>query len=94
MEKTVNNFRYERKFLVNETRYENIEALVKIHPIQFREIYQPRFVNNIYLDTFNLDFYYDNIIGTADRKKFESDGIIIYLEKLNTQYLNIKLKWD
>jgi hypothetical protein len=69
MEKTVNNFRYERKFLVNETRYENIEALVKIHPIQFREIYQPRFVNNIYLDTFNLDFYYDNIIGTADRKK-------------------------
>lgn len=64
-----NNYRYERKFIVSElTRYE-IEALVKLHPAMFSEIYHPRFVNNLYFDSFSMKNYYSNVDGLLERVK-------------------------
>ncbi|MCK4752350.1 MAG: VTC domain-containing protein [Planctomycetes bacterium] len=69
MEKAVNNYRYERKFFISELTRQEIESLIKLHPALFSEIYPPRYVNNIYFDSFDMKNYFDNIDGAADRVK-------------------------
>ena len=61
------SFRYERKFFIEGLTREEVESIIKFHPVIFREIYQERTVNNIYFDSFNLRHYFDNING-ADRR--------------------------
>ncbi len=62
--------RFERKFIVDSTPDKvAVETSIKLHPALFSEIYEARQVNNIYLDTSELDFYHDNVIGRSDRKK-------------------------
>lgn len=65
----LNYFRYERKFLVSELTGHEIEAIVKLHPALFSEIYQPRYINNLYFDSFAMKNYFDNVDGVADRIK-------------------------
>ena len=43
--------------------------MIKNHPAMFNEIYQPRFVNNIYFDTIDLTNYNDNVNGKSERLK-------------------------
>ncbi len=62
-------WRHERKFLVSELTKQEIESLIKLHPSLFREIYYPRYINNIYCDSLELRNYFDNIHGAADRVK-------------------------
>ena len=63
------SFRYERKFLVSGlSRYE-IESIVKNHPAMFIETYPQRYVNNIYLDTNSMSYYFDNVEGLSQRLK-------------------------
>lgn len=40
-----------------------------LHPAFFSEHYQPRFVNTLYLDSANLENYFDNINGQHERVK-------------------------
>lgn len=61
--------RYERKFLVTELHYQHVVQQIKIHPSAFSEIFYPRYINNIYLDSKDLDFYQDNVTGKGSRKK-------------------------
>ena len=63
------NFRYERKFTVEQSYKSEVLYYIRKHPAQFREIFYPRQINNIYLDTPLLKFYVNNEIGIADRKK-------------------------
>ncbi len=62
-------FRYERKFLVEELDPHEVESVVRLHPALFREVYPPRQVNNIYLDSFDARNYTDNVDGLRDRVK-------------------------
>jgi len=62
-------FRYERKFLVEELMPFQVEALIRQHPRLFRSPYPARFVNNLYLDTPDMDNYYDNVNGATQRRK-------------------------
>ncbi len=62
-------WRFERKFLAEGLDYPEVEALVKWHPRMFREIYRPRWVNNIYLDTESLESFFDNVDGVGHRNK-------------------------
>ncbi len=62
-------FRYERKFLVDQLDAHQVRALVKLHPSMFYEPYPPRYVNNLYLDTVDLDNYADNVSGVWERRK-------------------------
>jgi hypothetical protein len=61
--------RYERKFVVGDMDYFNIRQQVKLHPAAFSPLFYPRYINNIYLDTTELDFYFDNVSGKGSRKK-------------------------
>jgi hypothetical protein len=61
--------RYERKFVIFDLGVAETEAVVRFHPAVFREIYHPRWVNNIYFDTPSLDHYHANVRGIAQRVK-------------------------
>lgn len=63
------NFRYERKFTATALHRSEVIHPVKVHPALFREIFYPRRVNNIYLDTASLKFYTENKLGISKRKK-------------------------
>lgn len=65
----LSDFRYERKFLVSELTSHEIEAIVNLHPAVFSEIYYPRYVNNLYFDSFTMKNYFNNVDGVADRIK-------------------------
>lgn len=75
--------RYERKFAVNGLDSFELEFLLKTNPALFISIYEPRFINNIYLDTPDLRFYHENLAGIADRFKVrirwygQEEGIIL-----------------
>ncbi len=61
--------RYERKFVVGDMDYHSIFQQIRMHPAAFREIFHPRYINNIYLDSSEMDFYFDNVSGKGSRKK-------------------------
>lgn len=62
-------FRYERKAVVYGMSMHEIESVVKLHPAIFTEIYFPRYINNIYLDTNSMSNYFDNVNGLSTRLK-------------------------
>ncbi len=62
-------YRYERKFLVETLSLHQVQAIIKLHPQLFYQPYPPRYVNNLYLDTPDLENYYDNVRGVAQRRK-------------------------
>jgi len=61
--------RFERKFMVKDMHYADIEQQVRIHPAAFSTIFHSRTINNIYLDSNDLDFFHDNVSGKGSRKK-------------------------
>ncbi len=61
--------RFERKFAVSRLSKQEIELVIKQNSAFFSEIYKQRYVNNIYLDTPNLTFFFDNNVGKSNRKK-------------------------
>ena len=62
-------YRFERKFTATAAHRSEFIFQIKKHPAFFREVYHSRQVNNIYFDTPGLQFFNDNIIGVAERKK-------------------------
>ena len=69
IESPTRDYRYERKFLVEELDVGQVRLMVKRHPSMFYETYPPRVVNNLYLDTEEMDNYYANLSGAAERRK-------------------------
>lgn len=63
------SFRYERKFLVEDLMPFQATGLIKLHPRLFYSPYPPRHVNNLYLDTPEMENYYDNVTGAPQRRK-------------------------
>ena len=61
--------RFERKFTVNRLSKQGIELVIKQNSAFFSKIYKQRYINNIYLDTPNLTFFFDNNAGKSNRKK-------------------------
>ena len=66
----IKNFRYERKFLLERASPKEAEQYLKVHPALFREIYQQRRVNNIYLDSYQFNSFADNVNGINQRAKY------------------------
>ncbi len=65
----ISNYRYERKFFITELSKHKVEAVVKLHPYIFNEIFYERQINNIYFDTHNFKNLHDNVDGVFDRTK-------------------------
>lgn len=85
-------YRCERKFVVFELTQHQIEALVKLHPAVFSETYPPRFVNNLYLDSFSLKNYFYNVDGLKDRVKVRIRWYGDLLGLVERPLLEIKVK--
>jgi hypothetical protein len=62
-------FRYERKFVAPHDCGMSSELGIKLNPALFSGVYHPRTVNNIYLDSLALRFYFANLQGAATRTK-------------------------
>ena len=85
-------YRYERKFLVEALDAHQAGRLVKRHPWMFYEPYPPRYVNNLYLDTHQLDNYTDNVSGTMNRRKVRIRWYGYLFEDIQEPVLEIKHK--
>ncbi|MEE9442818.1 MAG: VTC domain-containing protein [candidate division Zixibacteria bacterium] len=72
---TVHNFlnldsaRFERKFYISSLTKHEICALVRLNSVMFKEVFYERTVNNIYLDSYSLHNYRENVIGSQSRLK-------------------------
>ena len=65
----VDSYRYERKFLIAAMDAAQARSILLRHRALFGEPYPPRYVNNIYLDTYEFDNYGDNLMGATERLK-------------------------
>ena len=63
------DLRHERKLLPAGYALPEVLALIRQHPSGFHEVYPPRWVNNLYLDSHSLDDYHDHVTGLAERSK-------------------------
>ncbi len=87
-----NNRRFERKFFISELTKQEIENIIKTHPAVFSEIYYERFVNNIYLDSFDLRNYFDNLVGVSERQKVRIRWYGDLMGEIKNPVLEIKVK--
>ena len=62
--------RYERKYRIPGDDFEAIRAIVETHPMSFHKQYPDRQVNNIYMDSPDLECFRDNLVGAMNREKF------------------------
>ena len=85
-------YRYERKFIVERLGNEQIRSLVRLHPAMFVMPYPPRWVNNIYLDTPELANYVDNVDGAVDRRKVRLRWYHGLFEPASQAVLEFKIK--
>lgn len=88
------NYRYERKFLVDQLDERQLEALVRLHPRLFYEPYPPRFINNIYFDTPDMQSYHDNVDGVSKRLKLRVRWYGRLLGSVDKPVLEFKIKQD
>jgi hypothetical protein len=89
----LDNFRYERKFRPEILDLRQIHNIVLSSEAFFRRIYHPRYINNIYLDTPELDAFFDNIGGKSDRKKYRIRWYGDPKGKISGAIFEIKIKF-
>jgi SPX domain protein involved in polyphosphate accumulation len=86
------NYRYERKYVFENTCINTVEKIVKLNPFGFREAFPERRINNIYYDTFNLKNYYDNALNKTNRRKIRIRWYSGILTTIKSPILEIKIK--
>lgn len=85
-------YRYERKFFVDQLDAPQVIALLKLHPAMFAEIYPPRYINNIYMDTPWMENYFDNVAGLTERKKARLRWYHDLFQQIDAPQLEFKIK--
>lgn len=86
------DYRIEKKFILGKYQNDKVEKLLLING--FTQIFLPRRINSIYIDTYNFDFAKDNINGVSRRKKIRfrwyNDNLNeIFLEEKNKQNFQV-----
>ena len=89
----VASLRFERKFHIAELEVHEIRSLVRLHPAMFSPIYQPRSVNNLYLDTMDMRNYFDNVEGLAERTKTRIRWYGELFGTVERPVLELKRRW-
>lgn len=84
--------RYERKYRIPQSEYAKVRALVLSHPLSFRKHYPDRQVNNIYLDTPDLECFQDNLIGASQRAKYRIRWYGAMSQEVQAPVLELKSK--
>tara|TARA_Y100000992_G_scaffold278495_1_gene224078 strand:- start:223 stop:912 length:690 start_codon:yes stop_codon:yes gene_type:complete len=88
----MNDLRIEKKFIFGKGKENNLK--ISLLKNGFSEIFKPRQISSIYLDTENFDFARDNINGVSKRKKirfrwYNRDLRNIYLEEKAKQNFQV-----
>jgi len=83
--------RYEYKYTIENLSLDSVLNTVRFHPEGFREVYPLRQINNYYLDTADLNLFYQNIDGISKRRKFRYRWYGTY-ERQKVCTLEIKYK--
>jgi len=89
---SLNNSRFERKFVLQNKGVLFAEHLVKLNQGFFKSIYQKRKVNNVYFDSPNLNNYYDNHFGKSSRAKVRIRWYGATFGKIENPVLEFKIK--
>lgn len=61
--------RFEVKVPVPAIRFQQVQLWLRRHPMLFSEIFAPRIVNSLYLDSCDLQRFVENLNGISERKK-------------------------
>jgi SPX domain protein involved in polyphosphate accumulation len=61
--------RYERKYKLHPIHTRAVEEVLRQHPASFRELFPPRWVNNLYFDTPDFTAFTENTAGVGQRLK-------------------------
>lgn len=61
--------RYEKKYRILFSTFEEVLTVLKHHPLGFKSAYGDRWINSIYFDTFQLSAFNENQNGISKRKK-------------------------
>lgn len=88
----LNNFRYERKFVCNNSYRGQLKVLVRQNKAAFKSAYPSRQINNIYFDTPGLDCYFDNLFGVGKRWKARIRWYGELFQDIMHPVLEIKIK--
>ena len=84
------------EFKIALNQIETSQLILKIQQKGFRNIYNKRWVNNIYLDDFYFSSFKDNYSGISDRVKtrirwYNDDSSIVFVEfKIKSNDVNFK----
>lgn len=84
--------RYERKYRQEQTVLQVVEQCVRLHPLGFKALHPPRWVNNLYFDTPDLQFFEDNVVGAPQRLKYRLRWYGRPFEQIQSPVLEIKIK--
>jgi len=86
------DFRFERKYHIQDLDLHTIESWVRRSPCLFSECFPPRHINNIYFDTPSLENYHENLGGQAARTKLRLRWYGDYLNNPAKTTLEYKIK--
>jgi SPX domain protein involved in polyphosphate accumulation len=86
------DYRCERKFQIDALDPLQVINLVKLHPSVFVVPFPPRYINNIYLDTKDMTYYHENVIGSKDRRKARIRWYSDLFGDINKPILEYKIK--
>lgn len=62
--------RFERKYRIETLTVSEVEQILRLHPVSFRQLHPDRQINNIYFDSPDLMTYHQNLSGVGYRKKY------------------------
>lgn len=85
-------FRYERKFILENLSIKEILNFLMKGFANFKEVYEGRYINNIYLDDLLLTSFSQNISGCSERKKIRIRWYGKLFGNVEKPVLEIKIK--
>lgn len=85
-------YRYERKFFIQNIDSRAVEKVLLSHPAFFKEIHHERYINNIYFDFVNFNNFMDNIDGNTDRLKYRVRWYGQLFVEIEKPVLELKIK--
>lgn len=86
------SYRYERKFFVYNVDRISIQQIILNLPTFFSEIYQERYINNIYFDYLGFNNLVDNIEGNMYRTKYRIRWYGNMFSEVTKPKLEVKIK--
>jgi SPX domain protein involved in polyphosphate accumulation len=85
--------RYEIKYSIHEDAYFWLVDRIMSHPALFKEIFHERQINNLYLDSIELDSYQANLRGSPTREKTRIRWYGDLFQTINKPALEIKRRF-